>query len=402
MRDEEAYGFYLVVDKQFAKCAEPLFASSYMIFTDRLEAYTLALEPPRKSLLTPLIAAAQRRRVAASGGISARVRLALSHVDPEKAFAARRLNAIIKSYKSPRLLEYVECTGVVHNIIDDLDTPTNRALLRQVDAEEWLDELKAASMEFDTLYLARQREERPPKGLVRDARAAVGKAYANCVTRLNALVELNGATKYASLVEPINTLIHNKKNLYRVRQGKKEKLSEREERKEYLASLFGKMFSSPPADTSPDAAPPADAGTPPNITPPAPAAAEALSNITPADSKEDTKSSPRKRVARIRGHKSIPRDHPKRARGHKRAPRVRPDVGAFLELSRREPPDDEADDENTPIAPAADEPLPDDISLELTDNEAGVDDLPPEPADGAGEEDSPRDEAAPDGGDNEE
>jgi hypothetical protein len=228
MRDEEAFAFYTIADGEFKKCDDPMFAPVYETFSACLQAFDRALESPRGSLLTARIAEANRRRRRAYGGIAWLVRVSLHHVDPAKADAALRLNAILRAYKNPRVLEYVECTGVILNIVEDLSATGARAWLASLGATEWFDELKSANEEFDALFLERVGETRPVSGIVRRTRAAVALAYAACVTRLNALVEINLPGVFAPVVGPVNVLTEQRKNAFRARQGRKKSRDARE------------------------------------------------------------------------------------------------------------------------------------------------------------------------------
>jgi hypothetical protein len=226
-RNEEAYGYFTLVNEEFQKIAHAKFQPQRDEFAGRLSTYNDVLERTRKNARTRQIADEDARRDAAYRAIADLTYTASRHFNPAIAAAARFVDEILSRYGNPVNMPYLQENGVLSNIIEDLDTPENRARLVTYGAGEWLDELMEANRTFISLYVARNEEEAAayasvPVGATRDARLALAKGYHACVTRLNALAEVEGPEAYTVVIANINQLIRRQKGVInaRVARGK--------------------------------------------------------------------------------------------------------------------------------------------------------------------------------------
>jgi hypothetical protein len=218
LRNEEHFGYLSLVDAEFKKCNSPLFTSPYAGFLNGLNAYDAALERSRGSFLTRPLAEADARRDAAYRGLAERVHAGTRHFNPERANEARQVEVILSRYGNPVSLPYIQENGVMLNLVQDLDKPAWRARLATLDAEEWLDELKTSNDEFISLFSTRNEEQAGTMtGLAREARLVATRAYQACVTRLNALAEVEGPDAYAPVIAAVNRLVEYQKNVLRAR-----------------------------------------------------------------------------------------------------------------------------------------------------------------------------------------
>jgi hypothetical protein len=220
-----------LVVAEFIKCDAPRFQPALEALTGSLSAFNAVLERARKSPYTLRVAAADDRRDFAYRALLERVRA--RHVNPVKIEAARQVDEILSRYDDPADLPYVQENGVMLNIIEDLDTPGTRAHLALLDATEWLDELKESNAAFIALFTARNEEQAAahasvPPGAVRESRLALVKAYQACVTRINALAEIEGPDAYAPVISAVNQLMRRQKNVISVRASRGRKAGEQE------------------------------------------------------------------------------------------------------------------------------------------------------------------------------
>jgi hypothetical protein len=229
LRLEETHGFLSLAGVEFKKVDHPLFKSPREEFERRLAALDAVLEHARRSLLTRRLAEIDVRRDAAYRGLAGRVHAGTRHFLPGKVEAALLAGLILDRYGNPVALPYIQENSVLSNLVQDLDTPVERARLALLDAEEWLDELKASNEEFITLFSTRGEEQSSAlAGSAREARLAATRAYQDCVTRLNALAEVDGPDAHAPVIASLNWLVEYQKNVLRARDGRKGKAGEQE------------------------------------------------------------------------------------------------------------------------------------------------------------------------------
>jgi hypothetical protein len=229
LRLEETHGFLSLAGVEFKKVDHPLFASPRGEFEGRLADLDAVLERARRSLLTRRLSEIDARRDAAYRGLAGRVHAGARHFLPGKVEAALLSGLILDRYDNPVSLPYIQENSVLFNLVQDLDTPLERSRLALLDAEEWLDELKSSNDEFITLFSTRGEEQSSAlAGSARDARLAATRAYQDCVTRLNALAEVEGTDALAPVIASLNWLVEYQKNVLRARDGRKGKASEQE------------------------------------------------------------------------------------------------------------------------------------------------------------------------------
>jgi hypothetical protein len=142
---------------------------------------------------TKLIADADRRRDKAVAGITLTVNAALRHVNPDIVEAARRIELLLKAFRSTiENKPYEEESSAVQILISDLMS-TYADEVKTLNLQEWIDELSAAQMTFDSLFEQRNDEwaARPQENL-RAVRKKVNEYYREMITLIEAYGKLNG------------------------------------------------------------------------------------------------------------------------------------------------------------------------------------------------------------------
>lgn len=240
---EEALGFHQLASAETAKCNDAKFTPLQTAYKTAIERFDEALKTGGASVLSDQLADLDARRDKAYSGLAAQIKNAQNHFDAAKATAAKEANLILRKYGVPNPLSYVEENGVIHNIIQDLETfdagndsggddggedilslsaPASRATanrLALIGAREWLDHLKSVNNEFLALFAQRNIEQSATvTGASTATRTAVDAAYQAAVTRINALAEVNGEADYIDVINALNRLIDRQKAVLAARK----------------------------------------------------------------------------------------------------------------------------------------------------------------------------------------
>ncbi len=219
LRQEESYGFHSLAVNEFAKCNHPKFIEKLGVYKDCLAQFDGALKQGGKSESTAKITLLDEQRDAAYLGLVRQVRNTLHHFNARRAEAAQKIQNILNKYSDPRSLPYIQESGILENLLQDLNAADAKANVALVGANEWKDELQRANNEFMALFANRNEEQATVvTGLSKEARTETDNAYRNCVRRLNALIELDGDAEYASIVSNLNKLIDYQKQVISARK----------------------------------------------------------------------------------------------------------------------------------------------------------------------------------------
>lgn len=144
----------------------------------------------------------------------------IKHPTEETAKIARRIYATFGKYGNPTQLSRTEESGVLHNLLQDLNMLTTEErtatgftpwLIRLEDAEDsYLDLLKARTAEKANMIT----------GIVKTTRQAADKAYRTLADTVNALITVNGITPYETFTDNMNVHIARLKTVLKARQTK--------------------------------------------------------------------------------------------------------------------------------------------------------------------------------------
>jgi hypothetical protein len=218
---EGAYRYFSLAGREFEKCDAPSFAPLYATYAECLVAFDAALEPSRCNFFTQPLVDADARRDAAYRGLVRRVQAGLQHFIPSKAEAARHVEQILARHGDPVSLPYLHENGALLNLVRDLDEPATRARMSLINVTEWFEELKESNEKFIALFNARDKEQGGQAvDAARKTRLDLDGAYHACVTRLNALAEVEGEENYAAVIAAMNRLIEYQRETF-LSRGKK-------------------------------------------------------------------------------------------------------------------------------------------------------------------------------------
>jgi hypothetical protein len=207
MRNEAHYQFLLLVQKLFI--SYPAVAA---IVADLLSEFNVLLtlegqlvDSVRSSEYTVELKAADKRLDRCIVGIVNAIISALHHFDPAVVNAARRLEILLKSFRSSiEKKSYEEESAAVKILIADLsgEYAPQVALLN---LGPWLAELSAALDDFERIFLLRSNQRATkPKERLKDVRKQIEVIYRKIVERIDAYTVVNGETSTADFVNHLN------------------------------------------------------------------------------------------------------------------------------------------------------------------------------------------------------
>jgi hypothetical protein len=191
-----------------------------------LDAELAQLDVIRESPLTAEVHEKDHLRDQAHNGLKTAAEALAAHPDATKRAAAKRILAIIKHYGAIARRTYNDESAAILDILRELATPENKALVAAAGLEAWVEQLEAANAAFLTVIRARDTEvSQRPTANMKDAREATDIALQAIIDRVEAMITLNGITYTAALapfVAEWNTLVERYKHTLAQEQGHRE------------------------------------------------------------------------------------------------------------------------------------------------------------------------------------
>ena len=154
-----------------------------------------------------------------------------NHPTADVASAAAEAKSLFDKYGDPTSLAQTEESGVLHNLLQDLEAfdASKRTLLN---LDVWIADLKtkeeaflAAAAERTEADAARQVAARQV-GIVKETRTAAEAAYRSLVDTVNALAMINGDAAYATFIDHVNAMIERQKAISKARSTRAKKEDE--------------------------------------------------------------------------------------------------------------------------------------------------------------------------------
>ena len=226
LRNKEHFKFHsdfdVLVKKHTATTLgiETLYAEYGSLLADE----STALKLIRKSSVTDELSDADAQRDATFRGIADTISACLNHYDPAKQAAARRLQIIFDTCGNVTLKPYEEETAALILLTEDLISKSND--IETLGIDPWVEKLQQQNDAFDSLLKNRKNEEASKTQLaMKELRNKLDALYKSMVTRINALIIVNGKTTYSDFVTELNIEIESWKMLVAQRMGRNEKTS---------------------------------------------------------------------------------------------------------------------------------------------------------------------------------
>jgi hypothetical protein len=194
-------------------------------YEDRTATELNILDMILHSPLTGKIVEKDYTRDHAHRGFSLAVEAATHHPLATVREAAVTLKAIVDHYGDVSRKNYDDASATTSDMIRELETAANKALLAAAGLTEWVAQLKIVNDEFIATMHARDAEVAlRPTTTMKEARAAVDKTLHAILARVEAMITLNGIDYTAGLapfVSEWNVLADRYKHRLAIEKGRR-------------------------------------------------------------------------------------------------------------------------------------------------------------------------------------
>ena len=227
LRTEEDFGFLKLVLAETENLpgeeTPSILTAAVNSFETAFNAFDAALKASATNPATASATDADVERDQSWRGINAYVKAMCNHPTDDVASAATEAKSLFDKYGDPTSLVQTEESGVLHNLLQDLETfdSSKRTLLN---LDVWITDLKTKEDTF--LAAAAQRTEEDAArqvGIVKETRTAAESAYRSLVDTVNALAMINGDAEYATFIEHVNVVVERQKGILKARKTRGEK-----------------------------------------------------------------------------------------------------------------------------------------------------------------------------------
>lgn len=195
-------------------------------FATAFNAFDAALKASATNPATATATDADTARDQSWRAANAYVKAMCSHPTPDIAAQASEAKSLFDKYGDPTSLAQTEESGVLHNLLQDLEA-FDSAKRTSLALDVWITDLQAKEDAF--LAAAAQRTEADAArqvGIVKETRTASDAAYRSLVDTVNALAMINGDAEYAMFIDHVNAVIDRQKSILKARTTRAKKEDE--------------------------------------------------------------------------------------------------------------------------------------------------------------------------------
>ena len=221
LRTEEDFGFLKLVlaetENLPAEETPSILTAAVNSFETAFNAFDAALKASATNPATASATDADVERDQSWRGINAYVKAMCNHPTDDVASAATEAKSLFDKYGDPTSLAQTEESGVLHNLLQDLET-FDSAKRTSLNLDVWITDLQTKEDAF--LAAAAQRTEADAArqvGIVKETRTAAEATYRSLVDTVNALAMINGDTDYATFIDHVNAMIDRQKAILKTR-----------------------------------------------------------------------------------------------------------------------------------------------------------------------------------------
>ena len=197
-------------------------------FTTAVDAFDDALKASATNPATATATATDDARDAAWRGGNNYLTAMCAHPDAEIAAYAAEAKSLFDKYGDPTKLAQTEESGVLHNLLQDLEA-LDSSKRTALNLDVWITDLKTKENAF--LAAAAERTEADAArqvGIVKETRTAAETAYRSLVDTVNALAMINGDAEYATFIDHVNAMIERQKAISKARVTRAKKKEDEE------------------------------------------------------------------------------------------------------------------------------------------------------------------------------
>ena len=227
---EEDFGFLKLIlaetENLPAEETPSILTAAVNSFETAFNAFDAALKASATNPATASATDADVERDQSWRGINAYVKAMCAHPTAEIAATAAEAKSLFDKYGDPTSLAQTEESGVLHNLLQDLeafDSLKRTSLALDV----WIADLKTKEDAFLAAAARRTEEDAARQvGIVKETRTAADAAYRSLVDTVNALAMINGDAEYATFIEHVNAVIERQKSILKARTTRAKKEDE--------------------------------------------------------------------------------------------------------------------------------------------------------------------------------
>ena len=196
-------------------------------FTTTVDDFDDALKASATNPATATATATDDARDAAWRGANNYVTAMCAHPTPEVAANAAEAKSLFDKYGDPTKLAQTEESGVLHNLLQDLEA-LDSGKRTALNLDVWITDLKTKEEAFLAAAAARTEADAARQvGIVKETRTAAEAAYRSLVDTVNALAMINGDTDYATFIDHVNAMIDRQKAISKARSTRAKKEDEK-------------------------------------------------------------------------------------------------------------------------------------------------------------------------------
>jgi hypothetical protein len=198
---------------------------------------TAILEPRISSNITLLLIDKDKRRRDVYKGFLKTVEGSCRHYDPELQEAGTFIYAALKHHGAVYNLPYIDETAAIKDIVRELSTPANAALVTKLNFNGWVTYIEQVNNEFQDLLLQRTQEITDrPKGDMRTIRREVDSIMRKMVDRIEIACSSTPSLLDDMLpfIELYNTLVTQYKKILAQEKGRRYTKSKNKEDNELV------------------------------------------------------------------------------------------------------------------------------------------------------------------------
>ena len=197
-------------------------------FTTAVDAFDDALKASATNPATATATATDDARDASWRGGNNYLTAMCAYPDAEIAAYAAEAKSLFDKYGDPTKLAQTEESGVLHNLLQDLEA-LDSSKRTALNLDVWITDLKTKEEAF--LAAAAERTEADAArqvGIVKETRTAAETAYRSLVDTVNALAMINGDAEYATFIDHVNAMIERQKAISKARVTRAKKKEDEE------------------------------------------------------------------------------------------------------------------------------------------------------------------------------
>ena len=202
---------------QTLSATDTVLTDAVTAYTNAFNAFDTALKASATNPATATATDADVERDQSWRGINAYVKAMCNHPTADVASVASEAKSLFDKYGDPTSLAQTEESGVLHNLLQDLealDASKRTALALDV----WIADLKAKEEAFLAAAAARTEADAARQvGIVKETRTAAEAAYRSLIDTVNALAMINGDTAYATFIDHVNAMAERQKAISKAR-----------------------------------------------------------------------------------------------------------------------------------------------------------------------------------------